>query len=68
MTGPKKQNNAVIKVSDAAPSTLVEAFIVAEVIFEMLLVGHKMFYKVILKKHWVFYKDSFYKNSLAKKG
>ena len=51
MTGPKKQNNAVIKVSDAAPSTLVEVFIVAEVIFETLLVGHKMFYKVILKKH-----------------
>ena len=48
------------------PSTLVEVFIVAEVIFEALFVGHKIFYKVVLKKH--FYKDSFYKNFLAQKG
>ena len=51
MTGSKKQNNAVVKVSDAAPSTLVEVFVVAEVIFETLLVGHKIFCKVVLKKH-----------------
>ena len=52
MTGSKKhQNNAVMKVSDAAPSTLLEVFVVAEVIFETLFVGHKIFYKVVLKKH-----------------
>ena len=45
---------------------MVEVFIVAEVIFEALFVGHKIFYKVVLKKH--FYKDSFYKNFLAQKG
>ena len=57
-----------MKVSDAAPSTLLEVFVVAEVIFETLFVGHKIFYKVVLKKHWYFYKDSFYQNPLAQKG
>ena len=52
MAGSKRhQKHAVIKVSDASPSTLVEVFVVAEVILEPLFVGHKIFYKLVLKKH-----------------